>query len=172
MEFCDFARGLPGLEELNRGSGDEGALNDGNPTNENPQELWRRPRFPRVGTSLSTRDAVQKAKLIQKTWMGTNIVIWCDDKDGRVCVAESVCPHLGSDLGPDSGGCIREGRLICPFHGYEFDTTGQCVATPFADSPKTAKLRVFETQEVLGLIFAWWGIGWTGGAVESSSEFS
>ena len=114
--------------------------------------------FPEGWYFISTRDAVQKAKLIQKTWMGTNIVIWCDG-GGRVCVAESVCPHLGSDLGPDSGGCIREGRLICPFHGYEFDTTGQCVATPFAEPPKTAKLRVFETQEVLGLIFAWWGIG-------------
>ena len=90
--------------------------------------------------------------------MGTNIVIWCDS-GGRVCVAESVCPHLGADLGPDSGGRIRDGRLICPFHGYEFDTAGQCVATPFAEPPKTAKLRVFETQEVLGLIFAWWGIG-------------
>ena len=114
--------------------------------------------FPEGWYFISTRDAVQKAKLIQKTWMGTNIVIW-SDSGGRVCVAESICPHLGSDLGPDSGGCIRDGRLICPFHGYEFDTTGQCVATPFAEPPKTAKLRVFETQEVLGLIFAWWGIG-------------
>ena len=33
-----------------------------------------------------------------KTWMGKNIVIWCDDDD-KVCIAESVCPHLGSDLG-------------------------------------------------------------------------
>ena len=90
--------------------------------------------------------------------MGQNVVVWCDD-DGRVCVAEAVCPHLGADLGPAAGGCIRGGRLLCPFHGYEFDTTGQCVATPFADPPKTAKLRVFETQEILGLIFAWWGIG-------------
>ena len=114
--------------------------------------------FPEGWYFISTRDAVRKAKLIQKTWMGTNIVIW-SDSGGRVCVAESICPHLGSDLGPDSGGCIRDGRLICPFHGYEFDTTGQCVATPFAEPPKTAKLRVFETQEVLGLIFAWWGIG-------------
>lgn len=113
--------------------------------------------FPEGWYFITTRQAVQKAKLIQKTWMGENVVIWCDD-NGSVCVAESVCPHLGSDLGPAAGGCIRDGRLICPFHGYEFDTTGQCVATPFAPPPKTAKLRVFETQEVLGLIFAWWGI--------------
>ena len=44
-----------------------------------------------------------RAKLIQKTWMGMNIVAWCDE-NGRVCVAEAYCPHLGSDLGPAAGG--------------------------------------------------------------------
>ena len=114
--------------------------------------------FPEGWYFVAARRDVLKARLIQKTWMGENIVAWCDEND-RICVSEAVCPHLGSDLGPAAGGCIRDGRLICPFHGYEFDTTGQCVATPFAPPPKTAKLRVFETQEILGLIFAWWGIG-------------
>ena len=114
--------------------------------------------FPEGWYFVATRQAVLKAGLIQKTWMGENVVVWCDE-DGRVCVAESVCPHLGSDLGPAAGGRVRDGRLVCPFHGYEFDATGQCVATPFAPPPRTAKLRVFETREVLGLIFAWWGLG-------------
>ncbi len=96
--------------------------------------------------------------LIQKTWMGKNIIAWCDE-DGRVCVAEAVCPHLGPDLGPDAGERICDGRLVCPFHGFEFDATGHCVATPYAAPPRSARLRVFETQDVCGLIFAWWGIG-------------
>ena len=114
--------------------------------------------FPEGWYFIGTREAVLKAKLIQKTWMGENIIVWCDGA-GRVCVSEAYCPHLGADLGPAGGGCVRDGRLVCPFHGYEFDATGQCVATPYAPPPKTAKLRVFETQEVNGLIFAWWGIG-------------
>ena len=114
--------------------------------------------FPEGWYFVATRQAVLKAGLVQKTWMGENVVVWCGE-DGRVCVAESVCPHLGSDLGPAAGGRVRDGRLVCPFHGYEFDATGQCVATPFAPPPRTAKLRVFETREVLGLIFAWWGLG-------------
>lgn len=116
------------------------------------------PPFPEGWYFLTTGKAVKNAKLIHRTWMGVNVVAW-SDADGRVCVAEAVCPHLGSDLGPEAGGRIQDGRLICPFHGYEFDTAGQCVATPFAPAPKTAKLRVFETQEILGLIFVWWGIG-------------
>ena len=114
--------------------------------------------FPEGWYFVATRQAVLKAGLIQKTWMGENVVVWCGE-DGRVCVAESVCPHLGSDLGPAAGGRVRHGRLVCPFHGYEYDVTGQCVATPFAPPPRTAKLRVFATREVLGLIFAWWGLG-------------
>ncbi|MYB31254.1 MAG: Rieske 2Fe-2S domain-containing protein, partial [Acidobacteria bacterium] len=29
----------------------------------------------------------------------------------------SVCPHLGSELGPAAGGRVRDGRLVCPLHG-------------------------------------------------------
>ena len=99
--------------------------------------------------------------------MGEEIVAWCDDK-GRVCVAEAYCPHLGSYLGSDAGGCVRGGRLVCPFHGFEFDAAGQCVATPFAEPPRTARLRVFETREIAGLILGWWGIGGRGPQWESS----
>ena len=114
--------------------------------------------FPEGWYFVTSRRALLKAQLIQKTWMGENIVVWCDES-GRVCIAEAYCPHLGSDLGPAAGGRVCDGRLVCPFHGFEFDATGQCVATPFAPPPRSARLRVFETQEVLGLIFAWWGIG-------------
>ena len=113
--------------------------------------------FPEGWYFVGTRAAVLKEKLVRKLWMGEDIIIWCDDH-GAVCVAESHCPHLGSDLGPAAGGRICEGRLVCPFHGYEFNASGQCVATPFADPPRTARLQVFDTQEVNGLIFAWWGI--------------
>ena len=113
--------------------------------------------FPEGWYFVTSLSALLKAKLIQKTWMGENIIVWCDES-GRVCVAESYCPHLGSDLGPATGGRICEGRLVCPFHGYAFDAVGQCVATPHADPPDNARLGVFETQEIDGLIFAWWEI--------------
>ncbi len=114
--------------------------------------------FPEGWYFVATREEVLKAKLIERTWMGEDIIVWCDD-EGRVCVSEGFCPHLGAYLGADAGGQVCAGRLVCPFHGFEFDTTGQCVATPYAEPPKTARLRVYETQEVHGMVFAWWGIG-------------
>ena len=115
------------------------------------------PSFPEGWYFVASRKAVLKAGLIQKTWMGENVVAWSDE-NGRICVAEAFCPHLGSDLSPAAGGRIRVGRLVCPFHGFEYDVTGRCVATPYADPPRNARLRVFETREVLDLIFVWWGM--------------
>ncbi len=113
--------------------------------------------FPEGWYFIASRGAIEREKLIQKTWMGENIVAYCDE-NGRVCVAGAYCPHLGADLGPAAGGRVREGRLVCPFHGYEFDATGTCVATPYAPPPRHTGLSVFETQEIAGMIFAWWGI--------------
>ncbi len=123
-----------------------------------PESLPSPPPFPEGWYFVASREALRKAQLIQRTWMGENIVVWADDA-GTVCVAEAVCPHLGSDLGPAAGGRVGAGRLVCPFHGFEFDAAGRCVATPFAAAPRSARLRVFEAREICGLIFAWWGIG-------------
>lgn len=116
------------------------------------------PPFPEGWYFVASRRELRKAGLIRKTWMGEEIVVWRGG-DGAVCVAEAYCPHLGADLGAEGGGRVCGGRLVCPFHGYEFDTVGQCVATPYADAPRSARLRVFETREICGLIFAWWGLG-------------
>ena len=115
------------------------------------------PPFPEGWYFVASRKSVVKAGLIERMWMGRKIVVWGNDA-GDVAVAESVCPHLGSDLGPTTGGRVQNGVLVCPFHGYEFNLSGQCVATPFAPPPKTAKLQVFETRELAGMVFAWWGL--------------
>lgn len=112
------------------------------------------PPFPEGWYFLTTRQAVEKSKLVEQTWMGQNIVIWCDES-GRISVAKSVCPHLGSQLGPAAGGRVVDGRLVCPFHGFQYDADGQCVVTPSAAPARSTRLRVFETREFKG------GGGWS-----------
>ena len=114
--------------------------------------------FPEGWYFIASRKAIEAERLLRKTWLGERIVVWCNGS-GDVCVAEAVCPHLGADLAPEAGGRVRNGRLVCPFHGFEYDVTGQCVATPYAPAPPSARLRVFETREILGLVFAWRGLG-------------
>ena len=116
------------------------------------------PPFPEGWYFIADRKSILKKKLIRKTWMGEEIIAWCD-AEGQICVADAVCPHMGSSLGPDVGTRIRNGCLVCPFHGFEYDASGQCVATPYAPAPKTARLKTYETRDILGLVFAWWGSG-------------
>ena len=112
--------------------------------------------FPEGWYFIASRKTIEQERLFQKTWLGEEIVVWCAD-DGQVCVAEGTCPHLGASLGPGAGGRVRDGFLVCPFHGFAYDVTGRCVATPYAPAPGSARLKVFEIREILGLVFAWWG---------------
>ena len=114
--------------------------------------------FPEGWYFVANRASILRENLIEKTWMGQEIIAWSDG-EGHICVAEAYCPHLGSHLGPTVGGRVRDGCLVCPFHGFEFDRTGQCVATPNAPAPKAARLSVYRTREILGMVFAWWGVG-------------
>ena len=125
----------------------ESNLNDGLPP----------PPFPEGWYFVASRAELRKRKLIHKTWLGEEIVAWSDDQE-RVCVADAVCPHLGSFLAPEAGSRVREGRLVCPFHGFEYDATGLCVATPYALPPQSARLRVYPTREFSGMVFGWYGI--------------
>ena len=111
--------------------------------------------FPEGWYFVSALASLRRQRLIEKVWLGQEIVAWCDE-EGTVCVAEAYCAHLGSHLGPGVGGRVRRGCLVCPFHGFEYDVTGQCVATPGAAAPANARLKVFETQEIAGMLFAWW----------------
>lgn len=43
----------------------------------------------------------------------------CAVKTGKeIFFTQAYCPHAGAGL---SGGWCKEGRLICPFHRYEYD---------------------------------------------------
>ena len=114
-----------------------------------PGPIGELPPFPKGWYFIASRESILREKLIEKTWLGEEIVVWCDAK----------CPHLGSHLGPSVGGKVRDGCLVCPFHGFEFDASGQCVTTPNAPAPRGARLQVYETREILGMVFAWWGSG-------------
>lgn len=43
--------------------------------------------------------------------------------DGQYFALDNVCLHLGGPLGQ---GVVQKGKIVCPWHGWEFDArTGQ-----------------------------------------------
>jgi phenylpropionate dioxygenase-like ring-hydroxylating dioxygenase large terminal subunit len=89
--------------------------------------------------------------------LGQRLVFW-RTADGSAHANLDRCPHLGAAL---SGGSIREGRLTCPFHGFQFDTEGRCRHIPAIGRqgriPIGMAVRRCPLREAHGLIWLWWG---------------
>jgi vanillate O-demethylase monooxygenase subunit len=75
--------------------------------------------------------------------------------DGHLLAADVACPHKGARL---SKGCIREGQLVCPYHGWRFDAFGSCQSIPSLLEPNPEKLalshlRSYAVQERYGFVW-------------------
>ena len=81
------------------------------------------PAFPDGWYFVALSRDLQPGTLLGRQWMGQPIVAW-RDQDAAVCVAGAYCPHLGARLSPETGGRLKDGRLVCPFHGFEYDASG------------------------------------------------
>lgn len=57
---------------------------------------------------------------------GKPYVLFRDD-EGVLGLIGRHCPHRGADL---CYGRLEDNGLRCPFHGWHFDRTGQCVEQP------------------------------------------
>jgi nitrite reductase/ring-hydroxylating ferredoxin subunit len=67
---------------------------------------------------------------------------------GEVLVLDGICPHQGGPLGQ---GQIQEGRVVCPFHLWEFDCrTGACDFNP-SRGVKSYEVKV-ECGDILILV--------------------
>ncbi len=80
------------------------------------------------------------------------------DAQGRYGLIDRHCPHRGADL---CFGRAEAGGLRCPFHGWLFDVSGQCLEMP-ADPDGAAfaarlKAASYPCVERNGIVFAYLG---------------
>ncbi|PYP92378.1 MAG: (2Fe-2S)-binding protein [Candidatus Angelobacter sp. Gp1-AA117] len=67
-----------------------------------------------------------------KEFMAGGRFICIANVNGEICATDNVCPHWGGPLGQ---GRIEDGKLICPWHGWQFDLrTGE--------TPRKAGIRL------------------------------
>lgn len=87
--------------------------------------------------------------------MGEDLVAWRDG-EGKVRVMADRCAHRGARL---SVGKLRDGELMCWYHGWRYDGAGQCTSIPSEGGPcdlaKSTRIRSYPTEEHGGLVFAY-----------------
>lgn len=84
---------------------------------------------------------------------GKEIVVW-RDVNGAPHAWEDRCPHRGMKL---SFGFVRGDHIACLYHGWQYDTAGQCryiPAHPDLKVPKSITVPTFGVAELGGII---WG---------------
>ncbi len=113
--------------------------------------------IPNQWYAILESDEVKTRKPIGVTRMGEKLVAWRDTR-GMVTVMSDKCPHRGVQL---SVGVLKGDCIQCPFHGFEYDTSGACTLVPAngrnAEPPKAIKVHTYPTREAHGFIYLWWG---------------
>jgi phenylpropionate dioxygenase-like ring-hydroxylating dioxygenase large terminal subunit len=117
-----------------------------------PAGEWLRQYWLVVGTAAELHDIPQAVKVL-----GEELVLF-RDPTGKMGLLGLHCPHRGTSL---EYGDIEDRGIRCPYHGWMFDTTGQCVEQPAEpkDSNFCQKVKhlSYPVREQGGLIFAYLG---------------
>jgi 5,5'-dehydrodivanillate O-demethylase len=116
-------------------------------------ELLRRYWFPvGVASELTAEQPTQLVRILGET------LVLFRDKSGQVGLLNDRCPHRGASL---SYGRVEERGIACPYHGWLYDTKGNCLETPAEPCESkfhlTVKQKAYPVQKLAGLYWAYLG---------------
>ena len=109
------------------------------------------PPFPNGWFSLCSADSVKKGQVIEVDAFGQKLAVFRGE-NGEVGVMDAYCPHLNANL---AHGCVKGNNVVCPFHGWEFNTKGQCAKVPYSDKVPNTPKSEWIVKEDWNLILVW-----------------
>lgn len=96
-------------------------------------------------------EKIQPVRLLERDLIGWR------SADGEIHVWEDLCIHRGARL---SKGWIKNDRVVCPYHGWEYDGGGRCTLMPAApDETPMKKARAFPYRAIERYGFVWVCLG-------------
>jgi len=107
--------------------------------------------YPIVRSQDLAADKPSRVKLL-----GLNFVAF-RDQDGKPRVLSDTCVHRGGSLGK---GTVKDGCVVCPYHGWRYDAHGKCQEVPSMPGtkiPARAKVDSYPVEERYGIVFAFLG---------------
>jgi phenylpropionate dioxygenase-like ring-hydroxylating dioxygenase large terminal subunit len=116
-------------------------------------ELMRQYWIPAVLSSELIRDGTPLRLML----LGEKLIAF-RDSTGRVGVMDHRCPHRCASL---FLGRNEENGIRCVYHGWKFDTEGNCVdmpsVAPSQDFKEKVKARAYRVTERAGLVWVYMG---------------
>lgn len=95
-----------------------------------------------------------KDQLLARTLLGRRLVLY-RASDDRVVALDDRCPHRSMPL---SAGTLERDTIVCGYHGFRFNTEGDCVEVPSqASCPKNVGIRAYRTLERGAVVWIWMG---------------
>ena len=90
---------------------------------------------------------------VSATLLGQRLVAFLGP-DGSPTVLKDLCVHRGTPL---SMGTVRDGCVVCPYHGWTYDASGRCVNIPALGRdrpiPKAARTDRYRCEVRYGLLW-------------------
>ncbi|WP_415753988.1 Rieske 2Fe-2S domain-containing protein [Pseudomonas leptonychotis] len=101
---------------------------------------------------LATSQQLGSRKPLARVLHGRPLVLF-RDSHGHPAALPDRCPHR---LAPLSDGCVRDGTVECPYHGWRFDQAGHCNQAPgsLEQRSRVPLLQPLQTCEAHGLVWA------------------
>ena len=99
------------------------------------------------------RDEIKEKPLAR--WILETPVVLYQLEDGTPAALYDRCPHRWAPL---SEGHVCGDKIVCPYHGMEFDTDGNCTKAPTQQmTPNTAQIPAYPVREAGAFIWIWMG---------------
>jgi 5,5'-dehydrodivanillate O-demethylase len=116
-------------------------------------ELLRRYWLPvAVAQELTDESPTKHVRIL-----GEDLVLF-RDKKGRVGLLDDRCPHRGASV---LYGRVEERGIACAYHGWLFDTEGNCLECPAEPAESkfhlTVKHKAYPVQKFVGLYWTYMG---------------
>ena len=93
-------------------------------------------------------------KLLSRKLLGEQVVLYRTSA-GQVVALEDRCAHRSFPL---SAGRLVGDQIVCGYHGFCYDTKGDCVKVPAMDRvPKNIGVRRYPTRERGRIVWIWMG---------------
>jgi phenylpropionate dioxygenase-like ring-hydroxylating dioxygenase large terminal subunit len=100
---------------------------------------------------VASLEQMKNLDLLAVRLLGLDLVIWHDQN--QYFAWQDLCIHRGAKL---SLGKVTDGCLMCPYHGWTYNTQGQCVkipAHPEQTPPARAVVQTYQLKLGYGLIW-------------------